>query len=46
MGGISPLLLLSKYFGKKEWQVRKEIHIIHNAYLKYRERALYKFAES
>lgn len=31
---------------KKEWQVRQDIHISHNAYPKYREKALYEFAES
>lgn len=45
--GISPQLLISKYLDlKKEWQVRQDIHISHNAYPKYRERALYEFAES
>lgn len=45
--GISPQLLVSKYLDlKKEWQVRQDIHISHNAYPKYRERALYEFAES
>ena len=45
--GISPQLLISKYLElKKEWQVRQDIHISHNAYPKYREKALYEFAES
>lgn len=45
--GVSPQLLISKYLDlKKEWQVRQDIHISHNAYSKYRERALYEFAES
>lgn len=45
--GISPQLLVSKYLDlKKEWQVRQDIHISHNAYPKYRVRALYEFAES
>ncbi|RMC35997.1 ArpU family transcriptional regulator [Lactobacillus sp. ESL0236] len=45
--GVSPQLLISKYLDlKKEWQVRQDIHISHNAYPKYRERALYEFAES
>lgn len=45
--GVSPQLLISKYLDlKKEWEVRQDVHISHNAYPKYRERALYEFAES
>ena len=43
--GVSPQLLISKYLElKKEWQVRQDIHISHNAYSKYWEKALYEFA--
>ena len=42
---VSPQLLISKYLElKKEWQVRQDIHISHNAYSKYWEKALYEFA--